>query len=358
MKRPYLVNFMAIQSNGHISVRTSLALKKNDFQKNYIHEMNKLSSPISSIGLMSSDIFRVKFVGMNQNQEKIFEREYETDDFGNLEVKFKDTISHSEIVNIQIYETSYYNGLSIHLGAFIPYKINDPKKILISDFDKTLVDTVFSTVKEVYASLSQPVSYFPTVQGSIEKVNDLIEDGFQPFILSASPHFYENSIRDWLYQNRIYAGNLFLKDYRNIFSLSQGFLRPKDMKNQGFYKLSQLTNILLMTGIPDELILIGDGFESDEFIYLILRAVLVEKIDPWKVWNAIKREKIFQFTTKQSTQFLTKFYKLGELAKRSSQIKVHIYIRTNKKIQHKIKNKSYKHSFVQNRKETVEYYLA
>jgi hypothetical protein len=163
---------------------------------------------------------------------------------------------------------------------------------------------------------------------------------------------------DWLYQTKIYAGNLFLKDYRNIFSLTDGFLRPKDMKNQGFYKMTQLTNILLMTGIPNELVLMGDGFESDEFIYLTLKSVIEDKVDPWQVWNAIKREKIFQFTYKQSTQFLTKFYKLGELARKTDNCKVIIQIRTTKKTLPVIKEKEYKQRFVQNNKLDVSYYLA
>src|SRR5690606_676055 len=128
----------------------------------------------------------------------------------------------------------------------------------------------------------------------------------------------------------IFAGNIFLKDYRNIFSFSQGILSPKDIKQQGFYKLNQLVNILSMTGIPDSLILMGDGFESDEFIYCVLATILLKKADPWKVWNQIKKEKAFNLTTRQNFQFLSKFYQLGESALKKENLEMKIYIRCTK----------------------------
>jgi hypothetical protein len=356
MKRPYLVNFLSISSNNQISIKASVTDSYTPLLKG--KEGMRATSPIQSIGIMRSDEYRIKVVGLGISQKEIFIREYDSDSFGNFDIKIPLTINDNKIKALQIYEVSYYKGLQLLLGTYIPYEIKNPKKIIISDFDKTLLDTKFSTAKEVYNSLSKPLNTFPAVEGSIDLFNQFIDELYQPFILSASPHFYENAIRDWLYQNKIYAGNIFLKDYRNIFSFTEGVLTPKDMKNQGFYKLNQLVNILLMTGMPDKLVLMGDGFESDAYIYLCLRSILVDNIDPWTVWNNIKTDKAFRLTTKQHSQFLSKFYQLGELAKGTKTIDMSIYIRCIHSNINEVKNRKFNHSFIENSKSQVEYYTA
>ena len=360
MKRPYLVNFLSISSNNQISIKATVTDSYTPLLRNNEGGFAQLkpTSPIQSIGIMSSDEYRIKVVGLGIDQKEIFIREYDSDSFGNFDIKIPLFINEQKIKALQVYEVSYHNGLQLLLGTYIPYEINNPKRIIISDFDKTLLDTKFSTAKEVYNSLSKPLNTFPAVEGSIDLFNQFTDELYQPFILSASPHFYENAIRDWLYQNKIYAGNIFLKDYRNIFSFTEGVLTPKDMKNQGFYKLNQLVNILLMTGMPEKLVLMGDGFESDAFIYLCLRSILVDNVDPWNVWNRVKKEKAFRLTSKQHSQFLSKFYQLGELAKQSSSIDMSIYIRCTQANIKEVKSRSYNQLFIENNKNKVEYYVA
>ncbi len=353
MKRPYLVNFMSIKSMGQISIKTTVTDSTKP-EKDGL----KATSPIQSIGFMKSSEYRVKIVGLDKDQNEIFIREYESDSYGCFDIKIPANLSGLEIEALQIYEVSYYSGLQLLLGTFLPLTIEEPKKIIICDFDKTLVDTKFSTVKDVYFSLSTPLTEFPNIEGSIDLLRQHMDDNFQPFILSASPHFYENALRDWFYQNQIYTDNIFLKDYRKIFSFGDGVLKIKDMKNQGFYKLNQLVNILLMTGIPKELVLVGDGFESDPFIYLCLYSILVDRQDPWMLWNKVKKEKAFKLTNKQNSQFLSKFYQLSEITKKSQQSDVKIFIRCNSVILDKAKSKSFKLNFVEKNKDKVKYYLA
>jgi hypothetical protein len=71
-----------------------------------------------------------------------------------------------------------------------------------------------------------------------------------------------------------------------------------------------------MTGIPDELVLMGDNFESDPAIYLTLSKILREDSDPWVIWNSIKEQDIFQLKKKQNSQFLNKIYQLDNLLTR------------------------------------------
>ncbi|MEX0798930.1 MAG: phosphatase domain-containing protein [Bacteriovoracaceae bacterium] len=365
MKRPYLVNFAAISADDNISVKASVTDSNTPLIEKREGKKSAPTSPIQSIGLISSDEYRIKIEGFGARQQKIYNREFDSDRFGIFDLKLPRTIAGEEIEKLQVYETSYRPGLELLMGSYLPYKIKKPKKIIISDFDKTLVDTKYSTALEMYQSLRRPLNYFPTVEKSVELFAEYSSRGFQPFILSASPHFYENAIRDWLYQNKFYAGNIFLKDYRNIFSFTDGLLTPKDLKRQSFYKLNQLVNILIMTGIPEELVLMGDSFESDEDIYLVLASILVSKNDPWKVWNAIKKERSFRLTTKQNFHFLSKFYQLGEMG-RSAQVKnLKIHIRCNEKNYRRTIKNAEEHSgpkaapfdFIQDEKDLVNYYL-
>jgi hypothetical protein len=87
-----------------------------------------------------------------------------------------------------------------------------------------------------------------------------------------------------------------------------------------------------MTGIPDELVLMGDNFESDPIIYLTLAKILRDNVDPWVIWNSIKEQDIFQLKKNQNSQFLNKIYQLDNLISRKNKkfnqkTKIKIYIR-------------------------------
>lgn len=366
MKRPYLISFTAISSEQQIAIKAWVTDSYSPLLKNRLQtrlQKSVSTTPLQSIRLISAHEFRIKLVGMNDNDEEIFIKEYDSDSFGNFDIRIPDTIQGKVITKLLVYEISYHPGMQIHMGSFIPLVISSPIKIIISDFDKTLCDTKFSSFSELMNSLRRPLDYFPTIEPTVKMLKGKVQEGFHPFILSASPHFYANAMRDWLYKHKIYAGNIFLKDYRNIFSFSDGVLTPKDMKNQGFYKLAQLVNILNMTGIPDELILVGDGFESDTFIYLIMAAVLRDGVDPWGIWNQIKKDRVFQLTTKQNFHFLSKFYQLGEKAKSkaskdNTNIKLKIAIRCNEQILERCQNQHFKLNFLEKNRSLVDYYLA
>lgn len=303
MSRPKLVHFTCIESDEYIHIRASMTYSvqgKFEFLEEINQNLKDLvpTKPIQSLGLLSSNEFRLKVVGLTQDDEMTSVRSFDSDSFGNFNFKIAQP-ENLKAVKLRLYETKTHPGLELLIGSFIPTRIQIPKKILITDFDKTLVDTRYSSMKELYLSLRNPIHYFPPVESSIDLVTKLIQDGYQPFVVSASPHFYENAIRDWLYKREIFTGNIFLKDYRSIFSFFEGDLSTKDLRSQGFYKLNNIVNILLMTGIPDELVLIGDGFESDTLIYLTLAAVIMGKYDPWTLWNNVKKEESFKLTNQQ-----------------------------------------------------------
>lgn len=328
MKRPNLVHFLAIKTDDYISVKASCTMK--EWRGPAVVDLSAITPkfPIQDFRLLRSSQFRVRLIGLDDDKKQVFKKTYDSDNFGNFNFKIPLYGDRKKIKVFQAYEIKKTKGLQVHLGSFIPITIEGNKKLIICDFDKTLVDTKYSSTKEVYNSLTKPLSAFPTVTNSLDLFTKYIGEGYHPFILSASPHFYEDSMRDWLYQNKVFTAGVFLKDYRRIFSIIEGELTPKDLKIQGLYKLNHLLDILMMTGVPDELVLMGDNFESDPIIYLTLYKVLQREIDPWKLWQSLKKDPAFQFNKKQNSQVLSKFYQLGSMiSAREKNCKVKIFIR-------------------------------
>ena len=269
-------------------------------------------APISSIGLFLGSVFRIKIQGLDREQNVIYERVFDSDRYGGLNLKVPVDEGGGEVATLQVYEVGQRPGLDLHLGSFIPIRIRDPKKVLICDFDKTLVDTRYSTTREMYHSLTRPLEDFPTVANSVSLVKGLISEGYHPFILSASPHFYEGAIRDWLYRNGIFTAGIFLKDYRLIFNLLDKKLTRKDIRIHGIYKLNQILDTLIMTGPPDHLVLVGDNFESDPTIYLCLAKLLVDSPPPWEMWRLLDRIDAIRTNRKQKSQLLNKIYRISD----------------------------------------------
>lgn len=331
MKRPHLVHFLSIITDEFLAIKASVTMKENSLaQGNTPMDLEKLapSFPIQAVRLLSAYEFKMKIVGLNENHEEVYKKTFDSDSYGNFNFKIPLTEQTKDVVILQLYEVGKEPGLEIHLGTAIPLRIPEDKKLIICDFDKTLVDTRYSTTKEVYNSLTKPLETFPTLQRSVEILQDKIKDGYHPFILSASPHFYEEAMRDWLYQNHIYTAGIFLKDYRKVFSFLEADLTPKDLKIQGLYKLNHLLDILLMTGIPKELVLMGDNFESDPIIYLTMAMIIHQDQEPWKLWNIVKSQDAFQLNRKQNSQFLNKIYQLNNMIGRLPyKVDLKIYIR-------------------------------
>lgn len=357
MRRPKLVHFTGIETDEYIHIRASMTYSPHGrFELNQNLKDIVPTKPIESLGLLSSNEFRLKVVGLTQDDQESTIKFFDSDSFGNFNFKIPQSIG-AKVSKLKLFEIHSHPGLELLIGSFITTKIFKPKKLVITDFDKTLVDTRYSTLKEVFLSLRNPIQYFPAVNSSLDLMQRLIKEEFRPFVVSASPHFYENAIRDWLYQHQIFTGNIFLKDYRSIFSFFNGDLATKDIKSQGFYKLNTIVNILLMTGIPDDLVLIGDGFESDTIIYLTLAAVLVGRYDPWTIWHNVKREESFRLTNQQHIRFLSKFYQLKNMSDAHPKGKLKIYIRCKPHMLEALEKRTFNIDFANNLKHLVEYYV-
>lgn len=328
MKRAHLVNFLAIKNKEDLSLRASLTMKENFHSQAIDFEKFQPRFPIQAFKLLKAYDFKIKIVGRDDSRNFLFSRELESDSYGCFNVKIKNIENLEKLHAIELYETSKSPGLEILLGNYIPFEIGDDKKIIICDFDKTLVDTKYSTAEEVYKSLTSPIEKFPTVEKSVNILKDFIGKNFHPFILSASPHFYEDAMRDWLYANNIYSAGIFLKDYRKVFSILEGDLTPKDIKVQGIYKLNHLLDIIYMTGIPKEIVLMGDNFESDPMIYLTFYELLCTRTEARETWNRLRVHEAFRLGHKQDSLLLNKIYQLKDLVQRTPyRPKIQIFIR-------------------------------
>ncbi len=310
MTRPSLINFLAVKTAEFISLKASIALLNNPNRPTQQSEKNTPSLPLDSIRMLRSHEFRIELIGKGLNQEVVYKKIFDSDSFGHFKFKISRNEETAKIHSFEVFETSKHPGVKIYLGSYLPVILEKPLKIIICDFDKTLVDTRYSSTKDVYTSLTSPLSSFPTLPASLDLLKEYTDQDYIPFILSASPHFYEASIRDWLYQNGIYNASIFLKDYRQVFNFLVRDLTPKDLKNQGLYKLNHLLDIILMVGTPDDIVLIGDNFESDPLIYMVLAEILAKKREPSYIWNKIKSLKPFMLNNKQNSNFLSKIYQL------------------------------------------------
>lgn len=340
MKRPHLVHFSAVINEEYLSIRAGMTMRENliphggiyynlaqELTQSIEKEIFSPRFPIESIKLLKSKTYQMKLVAMAEGKE-VYRKVFESDSYGNFNFRIPMIEERKNISALLVFDVGVQPGLEFHLGSYIPTKILHPRKLIVCDFDKTLVDTKYSTTKEVYFSLTKPLEYFPTVTRSVAILRSFIKKGHFPFIVSASPHFYEEAIRDWLYQRRIFTAGIFLKDYRRVFSLFELDLTPKDLKLHGLYKLNQLIDIILMTGIPDELILMGDNFEADPIIYLALVAFLQDHQDPRPFWQKLKKLDAFQMNRKQDAQLLSKFYQISNmLSKERRKVEATIYIR-------------------------------
>lgn len=304
MRRPQFIQHLFIQTEQFLSVKCTITLRRIEKENDLPH------FPLEDMPLLRRQRFTLKLILRNENQDIISEHLFDTDSFGQAFFRIP-LPPHQRVHILQSYETSFSPGVDFLLGSHYPLEIKHPTKIVISDFDKTLVSTSYSSPLDIVTSLINPVDYFPPIEGGLELFKHYITQNYAPFVLSASPHFYESTIRDWLCSHGLITSGLFLKDYRQSFSISDGLLALKDLWVQGLYKLDQLLDLLIMTALPDEIVLLGDDHESDPMIYLTLAQILTTEAEPFRVWQKIIENKSFKLSQKQEARLLTKIYEIS-----------------------------------------------
>lgn len=331
MKRPRLVHFLSVVTDRAVALRASVAMGENRF----FRRRPASRAPIRALGLLGSRRFVMRAVGLDGEGRPVLEDVFESDPLGSFRLRIPlggDAAGPGpgDIKSFQIFETGAAPGLEFHLGTFKPVLLRSPGRVVICDFDRTLLETEYSTPGAIYRSLTRPMGAFAPLENSLGIIRSRIDRGFSAFIVSSSPHFYEEAIRDWLRARGIHPAGIFLKDYRRVLSVLDPSLTAKDIASQGAYKLGQLIDVLLMTDVPDELVLIGDNFESDPAIYLTVAMLLHGDHEPWHIWNRLKERDSFRLNRRQDADVLSRLHLLGDLIDRSgkegrtARVKIHI----------------------------------
>lgn len=326
--RPYLIHFHNLLVDHQLSIRVGISSRPIKFFK---INSSKPSVPIKDFRLLKKNNFSAIIKIEDQLGQTKYESKVETDQFGHLNLRMSLPQDLAEIIQdltINVYEDTTLPGFDLLLGKSKINQINPEKEILISDFDKTLVDTKYKTTVELYHSLTSPLETFPTVESTLKILTPLLKDENPFFVVSASPHFYEASIRDWLKKQKINDLGIFLKDYRHFLSFQNTELFSKDIKVHGTFKLSQLLTLVYMLDIPKKLVLFGDSSETDTLIYVLFFHILTEMNDVTTEWEKIKHLEAFKLTDFQDTKLLNRLH-LIQTKKRVKNYKprMKIYIR-------------------------------
>ncbi len=323
--RPYIINSTAIVYQNNLGINISVAPQNSaQFLNKKVNLQEK--SPMQNFQIFKTRNFILEMLLKDEFENVIFKFKFNTDRFGysSFKVELPDHLKEKKYFIISFLEHGNL-GITHFLGSIAPFFLDDPLKILICDFDKTLVDTSYKTISDVYSSLTMPTRNFPTVTEALSLFKQYIHQGYSPFILSASPHFYVKSINEWLQGKGIFPLGIFLKDYRQILSPFFGLLGLKDLTNQGVYKLTGLLEILLITGIPKKLVLMGDNFESDPLIYQIFAEVLNSDKTTEELLTKIKRIPTFSLT---DAQYLALYDKISSIkSQKQDNVEIEVLIR-------------------------------
>ena len=325
-RRPYLIHFHSILVKSKLSIRLGISSRPSKF---FSDDQVSPSIPIRDFRLLGKNKFTAKII-IQLEQETIYEKTLDTDQFGHLNHKV--TLAQQYIkklanAQVYIYEISMLPGIDLFMGKHVPTFINIEKPVIISDFDKTLVDTKYKTTVELYHSLTSPLKTFPTVQKTLDSLMPMIKEEIPFFIVSASPHFYENPIRNWLLENKIKDSGIFLKDYRHFLSFQNTELFSKDIKVHGTFKLSQLLNLIYMLEGPKTIILFGDNSETDPLIYCLFDYLVTTNFDIQSTWQKIKQLDAFKLTQFQDSKLLNRLHLIRSLKKhhhRKCEVKINI----------------------------------
>jgi hypothetical protein len=84
--------------------------------------------------------------------------------------------------------------------------------------------------------------------------------------------------------------------------------------------------------------------------------VILDRADPWMVWNSLKEEEAFKLTNQQHSRFLSKFHQLKNLINRNQKTHIKIYIRCKKDMIQKWEEKKLPFDYLNKLKKHVTFY--
>jgi phosphatidate phosphatase APP1 len=314
MKTVQTLQLVGIKNHQSININLSLFYSSKT--------LASCKRPLDGIFLFSKNLFKLNIIFKNAQNKTIDNFPCTTDNYGNLSKSFAFTLSPHLQDCFQVEIVDLASKRSLHTLRLL--NLQEQNRVVICDFDKTLVATKYSNATEIINNLMTTIPDSYKIQKSIDILKKTISEGHHSFILSASPHFFAPTIKKWLERSKIPITGIFLKDFRPLLSKKLKFLTFSLFTNQVYFKIKSIINILSLTGVPKELVLIGDDYESDHEIYLWIKQILAHNID-------------FQFLNKWKLNSDNKLHLKNKFLKLMSdrpeqKTKVTIHIRTTKPI--------------------------
>jgi len=308
-KKPILFQEIFLQRNNLIFLQGLISIQDVNFS------MDDFKTPKDAFLSLTHKDFHLKITitDTDQKQQDFF---FQTSPYGDFSLKLP-YFSLCQSIDVFIQENDNY----IFLEKILPINLPSPLNFIFCDFDQTLIETKFKTLKELYRALKTSLNSFSTIYSSVELFRSYSH--YYSFILSASPYFFHDLIKNWLKNQDIFPNKILLKDFRKILSLKEE-LSFKDFKDQAYYKISKILHIILLYGYPQNLVLIGDSIESDLLIYSIIKKILSFDSD-----HKILFDEIFstiKLTTKQKTDLSEKILELSQW-REVPKLKIEIFIR-------------------------------
>ena len=142
--RPKVISQNSICSGKVLSLKLSIAYVSVN------QDGSKKITPISRLSLLQKNKFNLAI--KIQTATESHERLISTDNFGTVYLKQK--LKDPKQIIYKAYAINQTQNIKFFLGKYEPSILDNDKNIIVSDFDKTLVDTKYSTIKELYHSLT------------------------------------------------------------------------------------------------------------------------------------------------------------------------------------------------------------
>jgi len=313
--RPELIQGLFFKKDSELYLSLKIAATLERDYKEYLR-------PISNWPMLLPRTYQLMIRFFDGTQEIADSKlELTTNLYG--EIKITTLLPNNKISSLKIYEVGSDPGISFYIGLYQINEITPKTKLIITDFDKTLIKTKYKTTSEIIRALTNRLTIFDRIESTYHKIkNEMQEKTTTLVLLSASPHFYAKPIKDWLKVNWLGEAAIILKDAREVLFHYKSNLSFKDLRLQGFYKLNALLDLVNLIGLPDEISLYGDAEESDPQIYSIF-AEICKGNNAYSLMNLINNERSFQLTLKQKVIIREK---IEELIKRRAIQKTNICI--------------------------------
>ena len=109
------------------------------------------SSPWENFSFLPEKKFVLLVMGLSSNGNVIYKRFFYNHTNGRFQFQIpRNSNQGLSIHSLKVYEAGTKIGTYFYLGTYLPQILPKPSKVIITDFDKTLVETKYATTKKSF----------------------------------------------------------------------------------------------------------------------------------------------------------------------------------------------------------------